>query len=344
MPRTKGLIDMAPEAWQLGVMHLPQVDRLPERFIVDDAQMPYDETATAYQQEALLHGKPVTSEVFDEVLSRVTSQEVYPDKIIDASRSAHQVSFGRLIGMRRGKHTRGTVMSVAFKPFDDPAKALQEFNGYRILQDAGIQTFEPVGVFLSEGRTHFIVVTRKRDDLMSLDRDDWVVGRQPHNEAEIEITERNTQTVKDIATTMAHLHANRIFHPDGQVKNFAITVNGRVGVIDTENLHRTETDSDMLHELVWRDIEKLVRSLIIIGSDDREDDKIFGVGMLGRTQLPTLRTACEELIFTPYLQQLERAMEANPEDEDSLTYIGISISERFKNETQWPAYLVSDTN
>jgi len=292
---------------------------------------------------ALQAGEAIVCKSHLDELTHVKSHEVFPDKTIERRRSAHGVSFGRLIGFKASKKRDGNLMSVAYKPFDRAEKAIQELYGYRILQELGVETFDPIGVVPSENDEGYVVITQKRDDLMSLDRDEWVVGRQPRDEREVEIAERNNTTVSEIASTLAHLHAAGVFHPDGQIKNFAVTVNGTVGVIDTENLHVRNTDDLDNPALAWNDIQKLTRSLILDHSTEENttgEDKIFGVGMLANMNLPQLRNACWELIFEPYIRTLEEHIKLG-EDSDYLTTLAYQLQEEFERDDHWPLNLVT---
>jgi hypothetical protein len=311
------------------------------------AVQPYlqiEDTIPPYTADELREGHPMIMPEFTEVLSRTTSFDVTPDKTIERRRSAHGVSFGRLIGPKRNKQGReGSLLSVAYKMFDRPDKAVQEVEGYHILRELGMDTFEPVAIVPTPDSANFVVITKKRDDLMSLDRDDWIVGRQPRDARELEIAERNTTTVKEIATVLAFIHSKGIFHPDGQVKNFATNEQGRVGIIDTENLiSRDITDPDN-PGMAWRDIQKLVRSLLVEnkynGESDEDTDKIFGVGMLANMGQLFTRNACAELIIDPYIGALEDAIRDGG-DADYLTSLAYTIQESFEHDKEWPLNLV----
>src|SRR5581483_8886159 len=129
------------------------------------------------------------------------------------------------------------------------------------LAELGIETFEPVGVFPASKGEHFVVVTKKRNDLTSLDRDKWVVGRQVVDEASAEISERNNETVRGISELLGYIHSWGVYHPDGQIKNYAKTPEGEIGIIDTENLIKADLESPDATSLAWHDVEKLVKSL-----------------------------------------------------------------------------------
>lgn len=339
MTSIRTLATSEPEAINDGLMHqLKQQSRFGAEVLGRDVA---EHTAS----EVLDKGHCVVNPEYAVLVERVTGHEVYPDKQIDFKRSAHGVSFGRLIGRRPTKDNRqGTLLQVAFKPFDRSDKALQEMSGYLKLQEIGIETFDPVGVFPSEHFGNYIVVTKKRDDLMSLDRDTWVVGRQPTTKGEAEIAERNQQTVIDIGKTFARLHAHGVYHPDGQIKNFAVTPDGEIGVIDTENLDFVPIDagSPDVAAKAWNDIEKLVKSLILVGSD-KDDEKIFGVGMLHRLGLPQVRQSIEQLIIMPYIQELEALAEQEGVERERITKLYDGIVDRFYKEENYPSHLIAMT-
>ncbi len=295
--------------------------------------------------EALLNGKPIICTPHSAELQRVNHHEVFPGKTIERSRSAHGVSFGRLTGYRPSKKREGSLMSVAYKPFSKADKAIQELYGYRILQEIGVETFDPICVIPTTDHKGYVVITRKRNDMQSLDRDEWIVGRQPRDNREVEIAHRNNITVKEIAGTLARLHTNGVFHPDGQIKNFSVNVKGTVGVIDTENLTVRSTDDLDNSALAWRDIEKLVRSLILdnnLETNSAGEDKIFGVGMLANMNLLQLRNACLELIIEPYLASLEDEIRSDG-DSDYLTGLAYEIQDEFDKDANWPLNLVAST-
>ncbi len=295
--------------------------------------------------DALNSGQAIVSPEYSSELERLKTHEVFPDKTVERRRSAHGVSFGRLVGYKPSKKRDGNLMSVAFKLFEKPKKALQEFYGYKILQEIDTETFDPIGIVPSEDGNSFVVITKKRDDFQSLDRDEWIVGRQPHDAREVEIGQRNNRTVAEISSTLANLHSNGVFHPDGQIKNFAVSVNGTVGVIDTENLTVRNTDDLDNPALAWEDLEKLARSLILehdTEENSQGEDKIFGVGMLAHMGLPQIRNAFWELVFEPYLAVLEDKIRHGG-DSDYLTTLAYTIQEYFENDSNWPLDLVSNT-
>lgn len=336
MTSIRALASSEPEAINDGLMHQLKHQG---RFVPEVIGQDVVEQAAS---EVLDKGHCIVTPKYVELVERVTSHEVYPDKQIDFKRSAHGVSFGRLIGAKPSKDNRqGSLLQVAFKPFDRSDKALQEMSGYLKLQEIGIETFDPVGVFPSEHFGNYIVVTKKRDDLMSLDRDSWIVGRQPTNKGEAEIAERNQETVIDIGKTFARLHAHGVYHPDGQIKNFAVTPDGEIGVIDTENLDFEPLDPNGpdVAAKAWNDIEKLVKSLIMVGSD-KDGEKIYGVGMLHRLGLPQVRQSIEQLIIRPYIQELEQ-LESEGLDRQRLTKLYDGILDKFYKEESYPSHLIA---
>lgn len=313
------------------------VDKLKDGLVIDETP-DFDRYV-----EALMSGMPVVCEGYADLIKAVKTHEVIPDKTIERRRSAHGVSFGRLVGYKQSKRREGTIFSIAYKPFEHVEKAVQELYGYKILQKLGVDTFDPIGIVPQE-EGGAVVITRKRDDLQSLDRDEWIVGRQPKDAREVEIAERNTVTVKEIAGVLANLHSQGVFHPDGQIKNFAVNENRQIGVIDTENLTVRDTADLDNFALAWTDIEKLTKSIIHVNDEEvngDSEDKIFGVGMLAHMNLPQLRNACLELIIEPYLECLEELI-AQGGDSDYLTALGVEIQDMFEKDTKWPQDLVAD--
>ena len=289
-------------------LHVPLLDRRNVE-VVSPA-----ETTASTIAEVLIKGGTVISEDYVSEFGRITAYEVFPEKIIDVSRSAHQVGFGRFIGRRPQKPSRpGNILSTATKPFKTPEIAANEAYGYWALSSIGVETFDPIGVFQQRSGDGCVVITKKCNDLMSLDRDTWIVGREVATEADVEIAERNTQTVKEISQTLAWLHMHGIFHKDGQIKNYAVASDGTVGVIDTENLSRRNVGDPDTGALMMQDIEKLMKSLV----NTNKSEKIFGVGMLHGLSAPAMQASYEELVANPYSEGLMACVDLGGEDEQA---------------------------
>ncbi len=292
--------------------------------------------------KALEIGTPIVALAFSERLKVVTGFEPFPEKTIDAKRSAHNVGFGRLtkrVGLGANPKIK-TAIGVAVKPFDDPETALREMRGYGILEKLGIETFSSVGIFPARNGTHYVSMTQKRQDLQSLDGDLWVVGGRVMTPTEAEIAQRNAKTVREISEKMAFIHAKGFFHPDGQIKNWAVTPDGTVGIIDTENFKQVGIGNIDAPQLAWEDIDKLVKSLVVESKDD--DGKMFGVGMFAGMPLDQLRRSVKDMIIIPYIE----ALVDNIPDDDMQTYGHIenlveTIQNRFfHQEQEWPSHLV----
>lgn len=346
MSRVKGFTDQqtAVPLMVSGELHQPDITNTQSAEVVTSVSNLRDQEAKTHK-DALLVGLPVVASEFMHVTKHASSIEVHPEKTIENSRSAHGVGFGRFVGWLPRKKQHGGVLEVAFKPFEDAESALREFHGYRRLGQLMIETFEPVGVFPAKNGDHFVGVTKKRQDLMSLDRDEWLVGRLVTDEDEAETADRNAQTVIDVAKAFAYIHAQGIFHPDGQIKNWAITPEGKIGIIDTENLHSlsqegSQESNDAL-EHAWGDIEKLVKSLIL--EKKGENEKIFGVGMFARMDVISVRAGLEQLLINPYLETLSE-MSEQTEDENIQKYIYQifeGVVSRFYDDQQWPNHFVN---
>jgi hypothetical protein len=287
-----------------GVMHEPNISNLRQAEIIDGSE------PMQRHLDALTVGIPVVSLAYQGTLRPTRGFEYFPDKIIDESRSAHGVSFGRFFGGMPGTPTREatTLLSTAIKPFDNPESALREFYGYRRLGDLAVETFSPVGIFPSKSGDHFIAMTKTRRDLMSLDRAEWLVGQRVDSAESAEIAERNERTVSDVAEGFAYIHALGDYHPDGQVKNWAVTPADKIGIIDTENFRSSPLGSTDGVILAWGDIEKFTKSLVFDSRD--EGGKMFGVGMFAGQPLTQVRAS-------------------------------IGVVERFYNDQAWPLNIVA---
>lgn len=266
---------------------------------------------------------------------------INPDKTVEPRRSAHEVGFGALVQLRVNAKGKKVQQAVAFKPFAKPHHALHEVDGYLALARLGIETFEPIGVFPSKSGDRFVVVTYKRNDLTSLDRDKWVIGRQVTDAASEEIAQRNNNTVAGISKLLGFIHSRGIFHPDGQIKNYAKTPKSVIGIIDTENLIVAPLNEPNAMEHAWQDIEKLIKSLII-NTQDKEDIDIFGVGMLAGMPLTLVRQSIEDLVITPYLDSLaEHIKTADTDQSRHISGIYEGVYERFFLDEDWPTHLIS---
>lgn len=332
MPRVKGFKGEVPqEQFLTGSLHQPDLRNLQHAEIVE-------EQVTPQHLDALVSGIPVVETEAHQAIIPTSNFEVYPEKTIENRRSAHGVSFGQFVGWLPTKSKFDSLLKVAIKPFNNPEDALREFTGYRLLGNLAVESFEPVGIFPAKEGSHFISMTKTRKDLVSIDRDEWVVGRRVDSESTAEITERNTRTVQDVSRVLAYVHANGVFHPDGQVKNWAVTPEGNIGIIDTENLQKREIGHGDSSELAWQDINKLVKSLILNSKDS--DAKMFGVGMLHGLPLNQLRESIEELIIFPYVEELMR-LSVNAPDEVMRRHehnLFEGIMDHFYNDLAWPQH------
>ena len=209
--RTKGLAEIPEDAVNSGKLHQINLMSSGERLIADPTCPNPEEIL-----DALRFGGAVVSLEFSERLDAATRHEVFADKVIAENRSAHGVGFGKLVGRRQNKISgSGEILRVAMKPFGNPEGATTEMVGYWTLKSVGVETFAPVGVFPSAMYPDvYVVFTQKRDNLQSLDRDEWVKGRQVRTVEEARTAERNNRTVKEIASTLSWLHGHGIFHKD----------------------------------------------------------------------------------------------------------------------------------
>lgn len=275
------------------------------------------------------------------LLSKTAQVKIEPQKTVERARSAHEVGFGALVCratlLPKGKRPE---QAIALKPFVRAEKALHEVNCYRVLAELGVETFEPIGVFPAKKGNHYVAITKKRNNLTSLDRDKWIISRKVIDEASAEIAQRNNDTVMGISQLLAYIHLKGIYHPDGQIKNYAKTPKGVIGIIDTENLIVSHQKDPNALEYAWHDIEKLVKSLII-STQDKENVDVFGVGMLYGMNLDGLRNSIEELIIDPYLDSLSKSI--NSASEAEIAHINVlyeGIYNRFFSSQRWPSYIM----
>jgi hypothetical protein len=272
-------------------------------------------------------------------LDNAKTVEVIPNKIIESRRSAHGVGFGS-IALKGARRSTGGDGHVALKPFAGSGmKALQELAGYDILRGLGVETFDPIGVFPARHGDHVIVMTTKRPDLQSMDRRDWVNAGLVSSEADAELLEDNLEKIQLISEKLAFLHSHGVFHPDGQIKNWAITPEGEIGVIDTENLsQRPLNDPDSANH-AWADVEKLTRSLIFDNSIDEE--QIFGIGLFAGMSPADTRKRIEHGVLSPYIEKLyEIGILANDSGDTArmmhVQQLIDKIMEQFESNPSWP--------
>jgi hypothetical protein len=327
-------------------VHLPRFGAA-DRIVGFDPQTSPDDYATA-----LMAGHLVVAEEFIDTVGKAQRVDVFPDKLVEEKRSAHGVTFGRLLG--RGRSSRGgkpSVTHVALKPFNNPGDAVNEMGSYTRLRELGVPTFDPVGVFPAENGDHVVGVTAKNNGLVSLDRHKWVVGRKVDSPESMAQAERNNRQVKAISETLAYIHAHGVYHPDGQIKNYATNASDKVGVIDTEKMIIGRLGDPDASQLAWNDIDKLVKSLVLHNNYDKvskkgsatveEEGKIFGVGMLAHLPLQTVRSSIEELIVHPYLGRLEAMLdEATPERAVQIELLYDGLASRFYADETWPQHFI----
>ena len=288
---------------------------------------------SAYQYE-LEHNRAVVCDAYLVAVRETNRAVIIPDKTMSPAISAHGVGFGLL----EASHSS---YPVALKPFDRPANALHEVWGYQLLRQLGVETYTALGVFPAAERGRWVVVTETREDLVSLDRDEWIEGRRPKSENEVWIAERNSHTIRAIATLMAYAHSVGTFHPDGQIKNWAKTPEGRVGIIDTENLVQIDLDDESAATRAWSDVEKLVRSLIA-PRNQGGIETILGVGMLHGLSLRETRAAIHELIVEPYLESLVVQLgNSSPVRTQFVQHLYDGLVERFESSPNWPEHFIS---
>jgi tRNA A-37 threonylcarbamoyl transferase component Bud32 len=340
--RVKGLTVDQGAYLHSGVLH--EISAPNCNFEVFDPAAAKDHTLdelTAQIEDIVLGGKSAISSEYQRDIARFQTHEVFPDKIVEEKRSAHGVSFGRFIlrqmpGVPRDRRNK---LSVAMKPFGSASHAARECAGYMMLAQHGIETFSPVGIFEAKDASSLVVITEKRNDFVSLDRDLWIEGLQVRTTQEVEILNRNTRTVNEISQLMAYIHAFGLFHPDGQIKNWAVDQAGTIGIIDTENFEELSLHHPNTAEMATADIEKLIKSLI----NSQRENKIYGVGLLSGLSDTTVRNYVEKNIVEPYVEVLiKMSLDETIDDEQAETLID-GVTTLFRREGQtWPNCLNAD--
>lgn len=275
------------------------------------------------------------NEEYADVIGRANRFEAAEDKVIERSRSAHEVGFGRITKHCSAKQSgERHALSVAVKPFNDVRPAANEVLGALRLEELGVETYSPVGVFPTKSGD-VAVVTKKRDDLMGLDRDTWVVGRRVETEEQANDAERNTKTVQDIARMFAWLHSNGIFHPDGQLKNWGVTPEGTIGTFDTERHIKLASGDSRSGSLAWTDIDKFIASLVT----KSKEGSIYGVGMLHGHSQSQMKSSVSELFLEPYEESLLEIAITHAQLSDQagllLDYVGDRVRMALEKEN-WP--------
>ncbi|MGB4759484.1 MAG: hypothetical protein WBP26_05510 [Candidatus Saccharimonadales bacterium] len=316
-----------------------------ERLVPDISGLPkavlFDGQVSDEHLDLLHSGIPLVNQAFHPVIAGAQHVEVFPDKIVGSERSAHGVGFGRVVHSQNGRRGLTTAMDVALKPFTRGETAQREANGYLTLGGLAIETYEPVGIFPAKHGDHLVALTKTRRDLDSLDRSEWVSGARIDSERSAEIAARNERNVSEIATVMAFLNAKGYFHPDGQIKNWAVTPEGNIGVIDTENFHHLPLGDFDAAPTAWENLDKLVRSLVLNTQD--QDAKMFGVGMFADMSVQQVRAAVQSLIIEPYQRQLEQVFmdTTSAVEQQQVINLEEGVVTRFNNTPEWPSHIVN---
>lgn len=258
---------------------------------------------------------------------------------MNSQRSAHEVGFGFMAPNAKAALST-TTQAVALKPFTRAENALTEMNGYRVLAELGIETFEPVGVFpAAKGQETFVGVTKRRNDLVSLDQAEWVVGRRITDEASIEIAERNSQTVQGISQMLAYAHANGVYHEDGQIKNYATTPEGKLGMIDAEGIVQAPLNHPRATDYAIHNLEKFATSLIVRTGKEETGVSIYGIGMLQGLGAQDMKASVEELVISPYLDALSEQLDtASDEKAAHIQSLFDSVDGQFQANATWPLH------
>ncbi len=222
--------------------------------------------------------------------------------------SAHGVFFADLQVVKRDK--LGGVSRertpVAVKRYDNPGSALVEFVNTLSVREKGIATVEPLCVVLNESQSS--LVTRAKGEIRNLDGEPW----QPFVSADADSQVLMGTRMKKMATLLADLHAQGIFHGDAQLKNFVITPDGSIELLDWEsssvfqNEGRTMAfDTAISHGT--KDLESLYGSLTGV------PEHLYTPVLVGH--LPDRWKQFREHVFDPYWEHwLQRMDIRHPED------------------------------
>lgn len=312
--------------------HMPDVAATP--VVMHEGQ------GTDKYAQMLYLGRAAITKASEEFVGQVRQTVLEPGEIVESQRSAHQVGFGYFMYRPRGIR-QPLSQPVALKPFARAENALNEVKGYQMLADLGIETFEPVGIFPAANGEGFISVTKRREDLISLDRDRWIVGRRITDEASQEIAARNTETVQEVSKLLAKIHLNGVYHDDCQLKNFVKTPTGQIGMIDAEGVASMPLNDPAAGSRAWENVDKLVRSLVVYSGENTSDDSIFGVGVLQGMSLQDTRSGIEELVIEPYLNTLSEALDAADDSQAAhVQALFDSVDGQFYGDRNWPSYRV----
>lgn len=147
---------------------------------------------------------------------------------LGAAASHHEVLFGEArVANSDGVHTN---VKVAIKPFDTYSRAAEhERNCLLEVKRKGFDTFEPLAL-AKDGNTTFLI-TRFRDDIISLDNEPWSISPSDLQRYESEVVPE----LLFIADTMAQQHAKGVFHGDALPRNTIKTDTGGFVVMDLED-------------------------------------------------------------------------------------------------------------
>ena len=169
-------------------------------------------------------------------LPQFVDVQLLPGAQLGAGDSHHGVVFGQAaVSTPQGQ----SVINVAVKEFStDSGFAGHEHDQLVAARRLGFNTFEPLALARDGENTYLI--THKREDLNTLDNDDWTISPSDTERYESEVV----PTLHFIAANMATMHAKGLFHGDAQAKNFARTDTGEFAVIDLEEAIVAETPED----------------------------------------------------------------------------------------------------
>lgn len=147
------------------------------------------------------------------------------------------------------------TIRVAIKPFDTSSRVAEhERNCLLAAQRMGFDTYDPLAL-AKDGDTTYLI-TRFRDDVMSMDNEPWSVSPSDSERYERDVVPALLFAVD----SLAQMHAKGLFHGDALAKNTVKTDTGNFVVMDLEDATIAE------------DEESHVR---LINGDDFEEGKAF---------------------------------------------------------------------
>lgn len=143
-------------------------------------------------------------------------------------RSAHDVSFGVADLRTTGKGLES--LTVAIKPFEEPARALRDAVSNGIALERGFNTTDPICVIVDKPGS--FVVTPAKEGVQTLDTEPW---HQFLNNDDIHVHNHFNYRLRQISELLADLNTHGIEFADAALRNFWITPEGEMEPFDWES-------------------------------------------------------------------------------------------------------------